>query len=376
MANKKVIVTGVTGQCGSYMVEYLLEKTDYDIFGLIRRSSNPNLNNLAGVINNPRFKLITGDLSDSQSIDSLVKTVLPDYFINLAAQSYVGISWDIPEHTFDIDAVGVIRCLEAIRKHAPLCRFYNAGSSEEFGDVQYTPQNEKHPLRARSPYGAAKIASRQITKVYRESYNLYAIQGILFNHESERRGPEFVTRKISMGVARIKRALEKGQKFEPIVLGHLESKRDWSHARDFVDGIWKMLNQQKPFYIGHSLEDGLRCNEIWKNWQPKEYVLSSGETHTIREFIEKSFKAAKIEVFNSNPEELPPTYHNNAEQINYILNDGTPVISVSREHYRPSDVDVLLGDSSLARKELNWCPEIGFDKLVELMVLNDIRLLS
>lgn len=272
---KKVLITGVTGQDGSYMADFLLESTDHEIYGMVRRTSTKNYKNIEHLLSNPRFKIVTGDLSDSQSIDNLVRDINPDYFINLAAQSFVGASWQIPEQTFDIDAIGVIRCLEAVRKHAPNCRFYNAGSSEELGNVDYSPQDEKHPLKPRSPYGAAKAAARHIVKVYRESYNLYAIQGLLYNHESPRRGEEFVTRKITKNVARIKKAIENNENFEPLQLGNLDAKRDWSHAKDFVKGIWLMLNQE----------------------QPKEYILSSGETHTVREFVEKSFIAAGINNF-------------------------------------------------------------------------------
>ena len=209
--SKKVLITGVTGQDGSYMADLLLEETDYEIYGMVRRTSTKNYKNIEHLLNNPRFKTVTGDLSDSQS-------------------------------------------------------------SEDLGNVDYSPQDEKHPLKPRSPYGAAKAAARHIVKVYRESYNLFAIQGLLYNHESERRGEEFVTRKITKNVARIKKALNKNEKFEPLELGNIDAKRDWSHAKDFVRGIWIMLNQEEP----------------------KEYLLSSNETHTVKEFIEKSFKLAGI----------------------------------------------------------------------------------
>jgi GDPmannose 4,6-dehydratase len=342
--SKKVIVTGITGQDGSYMVDYLLENTSHEIFGMVRRSSNLNTVNISHFLDNPRVKLVTGDLSDSQSIDSLVKEIKPDYFINLAAQSFVGSSWQIPEQTFEIGAVGVIRCLEAIRKHYPSCRFYNAGSSEELGDVDYSPQNEKHPLKPRSPYGAAKAAARHIVKVYRESYNLYAIQGLLYNHESERRGVEFVTRKITKGVARIKHSLDNNIPFAPLELGNIDAKRDWSHAADFVDGIWKMLNQD----------------------QPKEYILSSGETHTVREFIEIAFSEAGI---------------NGAwqgEGINETLigKDESVLVKINPEFYRPAEVDLLWGDSKQARISLTWLPKILFRDLVSRMVKNDILLVN
>ena len=269
----KILVTGVLGQDGANMVEYLLKNTDSEIFGVMRRTSNPNFINCKSFMKNERFKFVYGDLSDSVSIDSLVKEILPDYFINFGAQSFVGCSWEIPLQTFDVNATGVARCLEAIRKHKPNCRFYSAGSSEEFGDVAYSPQDIKHPIRPRSPYGASKSAARHLVKVYRESYNLYAVHGILFNHEGTKRGEEFVTRKITKGVARIKKSFLDGQVFKAIELGNIDAKRDWSDAEDFVEGIWLMLNQEKP----------------------NEYVLSSNETHTIREFVSLAFKYAGIE---------------------------------------------------------------------------------
>jgi GDPmannose 4,6-dehydratase len=340
--SKKVIVTGITGQDGSYMVDYLLNNTDYQIIGIARRSSNLNTVNISHSLNNPRLTLITADLSDSQSIDSLVQHVHPDYFINLAAQSFVGSSWQIPEQTFEVGAIGVIRCLEAIRKHSPNCRFYNAGSSEEFGNVDYSPQDEKHRLKPRSPYGAAKAAARHIVKVYRESYNLFAIQGLLYNHESERRGCEFVTRKITKGVARIKNCIDKNVSFLPLELGNIDAKRDWSHALDFVDGIWKMLNQDSP----------------------EEYILSSGETHTVREFIEIAFSDAGIK------------YKWQGSGLNELLLDenGTILVKINPEFFRPAEVDLLLGDSFRARNELKWFPKISFEELVKRMVSNDIIL--
>lgn len=339
---KKVIVTGITGQDGSYMVDYLLSNTPHLIYGMARRTSNLNTINIAHFMNNERFSLVTGDLSDGQSLDTLVNEIKPDYFINLAAQSFVGSSWKIPEQTFDVGAVGVLRCLEAIRKHVPNCRFYNAGSSEELGNVDYSPQDEKHPLKPRSPYGAAKAAARHIVKVYRESYNLYAIQGLLYNHESERRGEEFVTRKITKGVARIKHAIDKNIPFAPIELGNIEAKRDWSHALDFVEGIWKMLNQDSP----------------------KEYILSSGETHTVREFIEIAFQNTGIECRWT------------GSDINETLidKDGSILISINPDFYRPAEVDLLWGNSSEARINLSWLPKISFKELVSRMVNNDIVL--
>jgi len=346
---KKVIITGVTGQDGSYMSDFLLENTDYEIHGMVRRTSTNNNHNIKHLLNNPRFKLITGDLTDSQSIDNIVRQIQPDYFINLAAQSFVGASWQIPEQTFDIDAVGVIRCLEAIRKHAPNCRFYNAGSSEELGNVDYSPQDEKHPLKPRSPYGAAKAAARHIVKVYRESYNLFAIQGLLYNHESPRRGEEFVTRKITKEIAKIKKALDYKYEFSPLELGNIDAKRDWSHAKDFVRGIWIMLNQKEP----------------------KEYLLASGETHTVREFVEMAFLQAGIKGHWS----FVGTIGDYVRPENEVFrkDTGEILMKINPIFYRPAEVDLLLGDPEKAKTELNWHREISFENLIKMMVESDIK---
>ena len=341
---KKVIITGITGQDGSYMVDHLLKNTNYFIYGICRRNSNPNFINIKHNLNNPRFKILTADLADSSSIDEVVKKISPDYFINFAAQSFVGSSWEIPLQTFDVTALGVLRCLEAIRKYASHCKFYSAGSSEEMGDVIYSPQDLNHPIRARSPYGAAKASARHLTKVYRESYDLYAIHCILYNHESERRGEEFVTRKITKNVARIHHAIKSNQDFDPLELGNLEAKRDWSHAQDFVEAIWLMLNQDKP----------------------KEYILSSNETHTVREFVEKSFTYANITGFWRGEKE-------NEKFIGIINNKEHILLKINPEFYRPAEVDLLLGDSTKARNELNWSPKISFDKLAERMIKSDIE---
>ena len=347
---KNVIITGISGQDGSYMVDYLLENTDYNIFGAVRRLSKPNYSNFSNHLDNKRFKVVTIDLSDSQSIDNVVREVNPDYFINFAAQSFVGSSWQIPEQTFDAGAMGVLRCLEAVRKHSPKCKFYNAGSSEEFGDVKYTPQDERHSLSPRSPYGAAKCAARHIVKVYRESYNLFAIQGYLFNHESPRRGEEFVTRKITKGVARIFKSIKNAESFEPINLGNIDAKRDWSHAIDFVDGVWKMLNQEHP----------------------NEYVLSSNEAHTIREFIELAIKEVGIEGFlhgqGTNEEFSVSTEYAIKNEVN-----SSVLVKIDPKFFRPAEVELLLGDSSKARRELGWNPKWSFHELVKDMVISDLN---
>jgi len=350
---KKILITGILGQDGANMAEYLLKNTNCLIYGMMRRSSNPNFINCQSFCSNERFKFVYGDLSDSVSIDSLVKEIQPDYFINFGAQSFVGCSWEMPLQTLDVNANGVLRCLEAIRKLKPACRFYSAGSSEEFGDVEYFPQDIKHPIKPRSPYGASKASARHIVKVYRESYNLYAVHGILFNHEGTKRGEEFVTRKITKGVARIKKAIENNQVFTPIELGNLDSKRDWSDSEDFVDGVWKMLNQEKP----------------------KDYVLSSDETHSIREFVEKAFKFAEINGAwhgQGLTEEYSVTteYALKNEPISSIL------VKINPKFYRPAEVDLLLGNSEPAREELKWAPKTSFNALVKKMVENDIRLLT
>jgi len=346
----KIIVTGVLGQDGANMVEYLLANTNAKIFGVFRRTANPNFVNCQNFIKNERFKFIYGDLSDSISLDNLVRDIQPDYFINFAAQSFVGCSWEIPLQTFDANATGVARCLEAVRRFQPKCRFYSAGSSEEFGDVQYSPQDILHPVRPRSPYGASKASARHLVKIYRESYNLYAVHGILFNHEGTKRGEEFVTRKISKGVARINYAINNKQPFKPIELGNLDAKRDWSDSEDFVDGVWKMLNQEKP----------------------KDYILSSNETHSIKEFVEKAFKAAGIEgVWHGKAENEEFSLPNYLIEENDIL--SSVLVKINPKFYRPAEVDLLLGDSTPARNELGWKPKISFDELVSRMVKFDIE---
>ena len=363
--NKAAFVTGVTGQDGSHMVDYLLKNTDYMIFGGARRLSIKNHENIKHLEKEPRFKLVNFDLSDAHAVNGIVKDLRIDYFINLAAQSYVGSSWDFPVQTWECNTTGVIHILEAIRQHRPNCRFYNAGSSEEHGNVAYVPQDENHPCRPRSPYGASKAAARHLVKVYRESYNLYAIQGLLFNHEGPRRGEEFVTRKITKGLARIKQALVNVKTFDAIELGNVYAKRDWSDAEDFVDGIWRMMNQDVyRCYIQHP-------EHTIKNL--KEYVLSSNETHTIKEFVELAFKYAGIDGCwhghgTSEEFSITPTVVDKYNAASSVL------IRINPKFYRPAEVDLLLGNSNLARQELQWSPKTSFNQLVEKMVLNDLKL--
>jgi GDPmannose 4,6-dehydratase len=324
---KKVIVTGVTGQDGSHMCDFLLANTDYMIYGSARRLSVKNHENIIHLENNSRFQLINMDLNDAHSIRDVVLDIKPDYFINFAAQSFVAGSWDYPIQTWDTDATSVLHILESIRRFSPNTRFYNAGSSEEFGDVITSPQDEEHPLRPQSPYGASKCAARHIVRVYSESYNLFAVQGWLFNHEGSRRGLDFVTRKITHNVARIKKAIEEKKDIPVFELGNLDAKRDWSDAEDFMPGVWMMLNQDKA----------------------KNYVLSSGETHTIREFAEECFKCAEI-------------------YGDWVFPEGNQ--DAENEVYE------LCGDATKAINELGWIPKCSFKELVRKMYKTDYNLLN
>jgi len=338
----KIIITGVTGQDGSLMADFLLNNSDSIIIAGVRRLSVKNHENIKHLINNPRFKLINLDIADSQNIDLVIQKEKPDYFINFAANSFVGVSWKMPVNHMETNAMAVLYQLEAIRKYCPSCRYYNAGSSEEFGDVLYSPQSELHPLRPRSPYGVSKASARHMVKVWRDSYNLFAIQGWLFNHEGTRRGEEFVTRKITKNVARIKNEYINGD-FEPLELGNVDAKRDWSDAEDFVKGVWLMLNQE----------------------QPKEYVLSSNETHTIREFVEEAFNFAGFGCEKCR-------WEGRGVNEKYYHEDKV-LVQINPEFYRPAEVDLLLGNSSSARRDLNWNPQTDFLELVRKMVAHDLR---
>jgi len=353
---KTVVITGVTGQDGSHMVDFLLKNTNLLIFGGVRRLSVYNHKNIKH-INSDRFHLINFDLTDSHAIARTVEKLQPDYFINFAAQSFVASSWDFARQTWATNSTSVLDILEAIRLYKPSCRLYQAGSSEEFGNVVYTPQDEKHPLRPRSPYGASKAASRQLIKVYRDSYKLYAIQGWLFNHEGTRRGEEFVTRKITKNIARIHNAIKNNEEFAPLELGNMDAKRDWSDAEDFIEGIWMMLNQD----VYNKNYDGT----------PKEYVFSSNETHTIKEFVEKAFRHVGIEgrwiyINDGLPEDEIFCMKKNNDDFHLL-------VRINPKFYRPAEVELLLGDSTMARKELGWKPKISFDNLVEKMVRWDIE---
>lgn len=371
---KKVIVTGATGQDGSYMIEYLLKNTDNTIVAAVRRTSQAILNNLKNVIDNPRVKFVTVDLCDGEAVRGLIRDEKPNYFINFGAQSFVADSWKNPTSHMQTNAISLIHILEAIREYVPSCRFYSAGSSEQWGDVKYSPQDEKHPMSPRSIYGVSKCAASHIVKIYRESYNLYAIHGILLNHESERRQEYFLTRKVTKGVARIKSELyKKNFDFAPIELGNIDAYRDWSHAEDFMDGVWRMLNQPEFGKWTYFILDPTEETKYLSNCI-KEYVLASNETHTVREFIEKAFAAAGIlGVWWKGLDGKP-------ESEEYLLShDGiiatkskVTLVKINPKFYRPADVELLHGDSTLARKELGWVPKNSFDDLISRMVKNDL----
>ena len=344
--NKKILVTGVTGQDGSNMVRFLLKNTDLLIYGAVRRLSVPNYDNIND-INHIRFKLINLDLLDQQSINNSVKKIRPDYIINFAAQSFVGESWNSPVSTFTTNTLPVIYFLEAIKEFVPSCRFYSAGSSEEMGDIDYSPQDLKHPMKPRSPYGASKCAARHLVKVYRESYNIFAIHCILFNHEGIRRGKEFVTRKISSNIARIKKQLDNNEIItEPLELGNINSIRDWSDSEDFVEAVWIMLNQTEP----------------------REYVLSSNEFHSVKEFLELTCEYAGLNVEWKND--------TNDDINTQLICNGQIIMKINSELYRLAEVELLFGDSNETRKALNWEPKISFKDLVKKMIDWDIKLIS
>jgi len=346
---KKVLVTGILGQDGSSMANYLLNDSEENVrvYGMMRRLSTPNFVNTKSFSDHKNFELVCGDLADEVSINNLVRDIQPDYFVNFGANSFVGCSWDMPVQVFDVNTLGVIRCLEAIRKHAPACKFYSAGSSEEMGDIDYSPQDLNHPIKPRSPYSASKAAARHIVKVYRESYDMFAVHGILFNHEGIRRGEEFVTRKITKGVAKIFHQIRLAKEPTPIELGNVNALRDWSDADDFVVGVWLMLNQEHP----------------------KDYILSSNESHSIKEFVTKAFKFAGFsgEWLEDEGDALSTRF------VIHHQNEILLALKVNPKYYRPAEVAELCGDSNPAREELGWSPKTSFDQLVEKMVHWDIE---
>jgi GDPmannose 4,6-dehydratase len=312
---RRAFITGITGQDGSYLAEILLEK-DYEVFGMIRRSSSFNTARIDHVFGD--VELVFGDLTDGSVLNQLMRRIRPDEVYNLGAQSHVRVSFDVPEYTADAGAMGTLRLLDAIREEGVQCRFYQASSSEMFGMVRETPQTEETPFHPRSPYGVSKLFSYWITRNYREAYGMYAVNGILFNHESPRRGPTFVTRKITRAVGAILRGEQ-----EQLSLGNLEAKRDWGYARDYMDGAWRMLQVDEP----------------------DDYVLATGETHSVREFLEQAFGYAGL--------------------------DWNEYVVIDPRYFRPAEVDQLIGDYSRAREKLGWEPTVRFEELVRMMVDHD-----
>jgi len=341
---KKALITGVTGQDGSYLAELLLEK-GYDVYGMKRRSSSFNTDRIDHLYqdvhdNNLRFHLFYGDLVDSTNLIRLVQEIQPDEIYNLAAQSHVKVSFDSPEYTANADALGTLRLLEAIRLLGleNKTKFYQASTSELYGLVQETPQKETTPFYPRSPYACAKLYAYWITVNYREAYNIFASNGILFNHESPRRGETFVTRKIVRAAVRIKLGLEK-----KLYLGNLSSKRDWGHAKDYVEGMWRVLQQEAP----------------------EDFVLATGVTTTIRDFCIMAFEEAGIEL------------EFKGEGLNekgYDKNTGDVLVEVDPRYFRPTEVDILLGDSTKAREKLHWEPKYNLSMIVSEMVREDMKL--
>jgi GDPmannose 4,6-dehydratase len=321
----KALITGITGQDGSFLTELLLEK-GYTVHGIIRRTSSFNTQRIDHLYQDPhipgtRLFLDHGDLSDSTSLNTILRQVVPDEIYNLGAQSHVRVSFDVPEYTTDVTAVGTIRILEAIRELGIRPKFYQASSSEMFGNVAESPQTETTPFYPRSPYACAKVFAYHTTVNYREAYGLFACNGILFNHESERRGETFVTRKITRAVTRIKMGLQK-----KLFLGNLDAKRDWGYARDYVEAMWLMMQADKS----------------------DDYVIATGETHSVREFVEEAFS--------------------------YLDMDWKEYVEIDPWYCRPTEVDLLLGDASKARRELGWEPKVNFRQLVRLMIDHDIIL--
>jgi GDPmannose 4,6-dehydratase len=341
-AAKRALITGITGQDGSYLLELLMSK-GYEVHGVVRRSSSFNRGRIDAVHSDPknreRFFLHYGDMLDTNNLNRLVANVRPDEIYNLAAQSHVKVSFEMPEYTAQVDAVGTLRLLDALRETGVKARFYQASTSELFGKVQAVPQNESTPFYPRSPYGVAKLYSYWLTVNYREAYDVYAVNGILFNHESPRRGESFVTRKITLGAAKVKL-----DKLDTLYLGNLDAQRDWGYAPEFVEGMWLALQQPTP----------------------DDYVLATGECHTVREFAALAFKALDIEL----------RWEGNAEQERGIdARTGAVRVAVDPNYYRPTEVDLLLGDASKAKEKLGWTPKTTFKELVSLMATADFEAL-
>lgn len=334
---KRALITGINGQDGSYLAELLLEK-GYEVYGLMRRKSVVDYGNVEHI--KDKINFIYGDMTDLVSLVNAMRVSKADEVYNLAAQSFVGTSWEQPVATADIDAIGVTNILEAIKLVKPEARFYQASTSEMFGLVQEIPQRETTPFYPRSPYGVAKLYGHWITKNYRESYDMYACSGILFNHESERRGKEFVTRKITDAVARIKQGVQ-----DHLELGNMDSKRDWGHSKDYVKAMWLMLQQDKA----------------------DDYVIATNETRTVREFVETAFACVDINV---------KWHGEGVEEVGIDDATGKVVVKINPKFFRPAEVDILIGDPTKAELELDWKREISFKELVERMIKNDMKLVE
>ena len=341
MKNKIALISGITGQDGSYLTELLLEK-GYIVHGIIRRSSSFNTFRIDHIYNNPEyinkvFFLHYGDLTDSSNLNRLVEKIKPTEIYNLGAQSHVQVSFEVPEYTAEVDGVGTLRFLDAIKETGLKTRFYQASTSELYGKVQEIPQTEKTPFYPRSPYAAAKLYAYWIVINYREAYNVFASNGILFNHESERRGKTFVTRKITVAASKI----ILGQQ-EKISLGNLDSKRDWGYAPEYVEGMWRILQADKP----------------------DDYVLATNETHSIREFVEETFKALGEEIIWKG---------SGIDEQGLLKSSGKVVVSIDLRYFRPTEVDILIGNPAKAKENLGWEPKITFSELVKIMVKSDFE---
>jgi len=339
---KRALVTGITGQDGSYLAEILIEK-GYDVHGIMRRSSSFNTERINHIYQDPQDENRTlflhyGDLNDASSLNHILRVVDPDEIYNLGAQSHVKVSFDTPEYTGEVTGLGATRLLEAVRELRIRPKIYQASSSEMFGKAQEVPQRETTPFYPRSPYGVAKVYAYWMTVNYREAYGLFAVNGILFNHESPRRGETFVSRKITRAAGRIAHGLQ-----DTLYLGNLDAKRDWGYAKDYVDAMWRMLQQQEP----------------------QDFVIATGETHTVREFCDLAFTRAGI----------PIEWRGEGfEEKGYDTRSGRSVIAIDPRYLRPTEVDLLLGDATKARDVLGWTPTTTFAQLVDLMVDNDLRL--
>ncbi len=338
---KKALITGITGQDGSYLAEFLLKK-GYEIHGIIRRSASFNTGRIDHIYQDPHAKnrrmiLHYGDLSDSSNISRLLEKIKPDEIYNLGAQSHVRVSFDIPEYTADVVGLGALRILDGIRESGIKTKFYQASSSEMFGKVQEIPQKETTPFHPRSPYGCAKLFAYWTTINYRESYGMFACNGILFNHESPRRGSTFVTKKITEALVKIKLGLQ-----DKFFLGNLEAKRDWGYAKDYVEGMWLMMQAKKP----------------------GDYILSTKETHSVREFVEESAKILGMDIKWSG---------SGINEKGIDKKTGKIIIEIDPKYFRPAEVDMLIGDNSKAKKELGWRPKTTFKQLVKLMVDADMK---